>query len=518
MNVLKSLFIISVITMLSRMLGFIRDILIARIFGIGMVTDAFFIAFKLPNFLRKIFAEGAFSQAFIPILVEYKERKENLVTRTFIACISGLLILLLVIVVLFGCFAAPWLVSIFAPGFIDIQEKFVLATNLVRVIFPYIFFISLSSLISSILNTWNNFFLPALTPMLLNISMITFAVCANFWFQPPIMALAWSVILGGILQLICQLPSLNKIGMLTIPHLDFFDVGVLRVLKSMGIAVLAVSSNQISLIINTVFSSFLVSGSISWMYYAERLMELPTGIFGISLSTILLPLLSRSFSDKNFYEYSCLIDWGLRVCFILSLPSAVLLCVLAKPLVTVLFRHGGFSTYDVLMTQYALIAYSIGLVSLILVKVLSSAFYSSYNIKSTVHVAFIVLVVTQCMNIIFIGPLKHVGLSLAIGLGACCHAGLLYWQLRKRRLFYPRPGWLKFFFQIFLALGMMLLVLVILCLIFIDWMYGSTLYKFVRLIGVILISIITYFVTLWLVGVRLKDFIRPILLSWIKNK
>ncbi|QOI11004.1 murein biosynthesis integral membrane protein MurJ [Blochmannia endosymbiont of Colobopsis nipponica] len=507
MNILKSLYAVSIITMFSRILGFIRDILIARIFGVGLMTDAFFIAFKLPNFLRRIFAEGAFSQAFIPILVEYRKTQEKSVVRAFIAHVSGLLIFILVFVILLGVLTTPFLISIFAPGFINIREKFTLTIDLARITFPYIFFISLSSLIGAILNTWNIFLLPSIAPILLNISIIIFAMLATSFFYPPIMALAWSVIVGGILQLVYQLPYLSKIGMLVIPHLNFFNFGIWRILKSVGTIILGVSVNQISLLINTIFASFLVSGSVSWIYYADRLMEFPVGILGVSLSTVLLPLLSRSFSDKNLYHYSCLMDWSLRICFILSLPSALLLGVLAKPLVIVLFQYGNFSSYDVLMTKQALVAYSIGLVGLILVRILSSAFYSSHNIQIPVRISFIVLILTQLMNIAFIIPLKHVGLSLAISLSACCNAGLLYWQLRANKIFKPQPGWLIFFLRILLALGMMLIVTVTLRTLIIDWTTGGMLYRFLRLMSVISVSFLVYFISLWFVGIRLKDFL-----------
>ena len=294
MNLLKSLAAVSSITMISRVLGFVRDTILARVFGAGIATDAFFIAFKLPNLLRRIFAEGAFSQAFVPILAEYKTQQGEEATRTFIAYVSGLLTLVLALVTAIGILAAPWVVWVNAPGFVDNAEKYELTTDLLRVTFPYILLISLSSLVGAILNTWNRFSVPAFTPTLLNVAMIAFAVLLTPYLIPPILALAWGVLAGGLAQLLYQLPALKKIGMLVLPRLNLRDTGVWRVLKQMLPAILGVSVSQISLIINTIFASFLVAGSVSWMYYADRLMELPSGVLGVALGTILLPTLALS--------------------------------------------------------------------------------------------------------------------------------------------------------------------------------------------------------------------------------
>ena len=283
MNLLKSLAAVSSMTLVSRVLGFIRDTIVARIFGAGIATDAFFVAFKLPNLLRRIFAEGAFSQAFVPILAEYKSQRGEEATRTFIAYVSGLLTLVLAIVTLVGMVAAPWVIWITAPGFSDTPEKFALTTSLLRVTFPYILLISLSSLAGAVLNTWNRFSVPAFVPTLLNVSMIFFAVFLTPYFDPPVMVLGWAVLAGGFLQLVYQLPHLKKIGMLVLPRLNLRDSGVWRVLRQMIPAIIGVSVSQISLIINTIFASFLAAGSVSWMYYADRLMELPSGVLGLSL-------------------------------------------------------------------------------------------------------------------------------------------------------------------------------------------------------------------------------------------
>ncbi|VEA07693.1 virulence factor MviN [Salmonella enterica subsp. enterica serovar Sanjuan] len=382
MNLLKSLAAVSSMTMFSRVLGFARDAIVARIFGAGMATDAFFVAFKLPNLLRRIFAEGAFSQAFVPILAEYKSKQGEEATRIFVAYVSGLLTLALAVVTVAGMLAAPWVIMVTAPGFADTADKFALTTQLLRITFPYILLISLASLVGAILNTWNRFSIPAFAPTFLNISMIGFALFAAPYFNPPVLALAWAVTVGGVLQLVYQLPYLKKIGMLVLPRINFRDTGAMRVVKQMGPAILGVSVSQISLIINTIFASFLASGSVSWMYYADRLMEFPSGVLGVALGTILLPSLSKSFASGNHDEYCRLMDWGLRLCFLLALPSAVALGILAKPLTVSLFQYGKFTAFDAAMTQRALIAYSVGLIGLIVVKVLAPGFYSRQDIKN----------------------------------------------------------------------------------------------------------------------------------------
>ncbi|MTD39902.1 murein biosynthesis integral membrane protein MurJ [Erwinia sp. CPCC 100877] len=508
MNLLKSLAAVSSMTMFSRVLGFARDAIVARAFGAGMATDAFFVAFKLPNLLRRIFAEGAFSQAFVPILAEYKNKEGTEATRLFIAYVSGLLTLALAVVTIAGMLAAPWVIMVTAPGFADTADKFNLTTQLLRITFPYILLISLASLVGAILNTWNRFSVPAFAPTLLNISMIGFALFAAPYFHPPVLALGWAVTAGGVLQLFYQLPHLKKIGMLVLPRLSFKNAGALRVVKQMGPAILGVSVSQISLIINTIFASFLVSGSVSWMYYADRLMEFPSGVLGVALGTILLPSLSKSFASGNHDEYCRLMDWGLRLCFLLALPSAVALGVLAKPLTVSLFQYGRFNAFDAAMTQRALVAYAVGLMGLIVVKVLAPGFYSRQDIKTPVKIAIVTLTMTQLMNLAFIGPLKHAGLALSIGLAACLNASLLYWQLRKQAIFTPQPGWMRFLVRLVIAVAVMAAALVGMLCVMPEWSLGSMPYRLLRLMAVVLVGVVVYFATLALLGFRPRDFAR----------
>ncbi len=508
MNLLKSLAAVSSITMVSRVLGFVRDTILARIFGAGTATDAFFIAFKLPNLLRRIFAEGAFSQAFVPILAEYKSQQGEEATRTFIAYVAGLLTLSLAVVTVLGVLAAPWVIWATAPGFADTPEKFQLTTDLLRVTFPYILLISLSSFVGAILNTYNRFSVPAFTPTLLNLAMIGFALFLTPYFNPPVMALGWAVLVGGLLQLLYQLPHLKKVGLLVLPRLSLRDTGALRVMKQMLPAILGVSVSQISLIINTIFASFLVAGSVSWMYYADRLMELPSGVLGVALGTILLPTLSRTYASKDREEYSRILDWGLRLCFVLVLPCALALAILAEPLTVALFQYGKFSAFDAAMTQRALIAYSFGLLGIILVKVLAPGFYAQQNIRTPVKIAIFTLVATQLFNLALISHLQHAGLALAISLGACLNAGLLYWKLRQQQLFQPQAGWGGFLGRLVLAVAAMSAVLLGLMQVMPAWADGQMLERFLRLGLLVGAGVLVYFGVLFALGFRLKHFAR----------
>src|SRR5688572_9842357 len=444
MNLLKVLATVSSLTFVSRVLGFARDAIIARVFGAGAMTDAFFVAFKLPNLLRRLFAEGAFSQAFVPILGEYKERRGQEETRLLVDHVSAVLALALFVVSVIGVIAAPALIYLTAPGFAADPAKHDLAVDLLRVTFPYILFISLTAFAGGILNTYSRFSVPAFTPALLNVSFIGFALWGAPYFDPPVTALAWAVFVGGVLQLAFQVPFLVRLSLLPRFRLDLRDTGVWRVIRQMGPAVFGVSIGQISLVINNIFASFLVTGSVSWLYYADRLMEFPLGLLGVALGTILLPSLSKHYASRSGDEYSRLLDWGLRITLLLAVPAAAALALLAVPLVTTLFQYGAFSADDTFATRDAVVAYSVGLVGLILVKVLAPGFYARQNIKTPVKVAIVSLAATQLMNVALVWHLRHAGLALAISLGACLNAGLLFWLLRRRAVYLPQPGWAGF--------------------------------------------------------------------------
>ncbi|GAB5604595.1 murein biosynthesis integral membrane protein MurJ [Sideroxyarcus sp. TK5] len=508
MNLLKALAAVSSLTLVSRILAFVRDVLIARVFGAGAATDAFFVAFKLPNLLRRLFAEGAFSQAFVPIFGEYKSRRGQEETKLLVDHVTTMLALILFVVTLVGIIAAPILVYISAPGFASDPQKFDLTVQLLRITSPYIFFISLVAVAAGILNTYNKFWVPAFAPILLNVCFIGGALWAAPYFDPPILALAWAVFVAGIVQLAFQLPFLKKIGMLPNIRFSLKDAGMWRVIKQMGPAVFGVSIAQISLILNTIFASFLVAGSVSWLYYADRLMEFPTGLLGVALGTILLPSLSRCHADGNLAEYSKLLDWGLRLTLLLALPAALALGMIATPLLATFFQHGEFSAHDVLMSRDALVGYSIGLLGLILVKILAPGFYAKQDIKTPVKIGIVTLLATQAMNVWFVFglDLAHTGLALSIGLAACLNSAILFYFLRKRGIYQPEPGWLKFMLKLLLAVTALGASLWFGMGSEAHWLQAQGWARILHLGALVVGGAAVYFVVLFVLGFRPRDF------------
>ncbi len=508
MNLLRALATVSSMTLLSRVLGFVRDFFIARAFGAGAATDAFFVAFRLPNLLRRMFAEGAFSQAFVPILGEYRNRRGSDDTHALIDRVATLLFLVVSAVTAVGILAAPVIIYVSAPGFAADAGKFDLTVTLTRITFPYILFMSLVAMAGGVLNTFSRFAIPAFTPVLLNLSFIGMSLFAAPWFDPPVLALAWAVFIGGILQLALQIPALMRIGMLPRVRLDLQDPGVRRIFRLMLPAILGVSVSQISLLINTIFASYLESGSVSWLYYADRLMEFPAGLLGVALGTILLPSLSRSHADGDVQEFSGLLDWGLRLTLMLTLPAALALGLLATPLVATLFHHGEFTAHDVLQTCSALIAYSVGLTGLILVKVLAPGFYSRQDIRTPVKIALGVLVLTQLMNLAFIKPLAHAGLALSIGLASLVNAAMLYRGLRRIGAYTPAPGWTTFWAKMLAALAVMGTVLHFGARVPGEWLQMGTMMRILHLCWLVPAGAGAYFAVLFALGFRLRDFSR----------
>ena len=508
MSLLRALATVSSMTLLSRILGFVRDLAIARVFGAGLFTDAFFVAFKIPNLLRRLFAEGAFSQAFVPILSEFKERRGEHETRLLVDHVAGTLAAALFVVTAAGILVAPVIIYLTAPGFAATPEKFELTVDLLRITFPYIFFISLTAAAGGVLNTYSRFWVPAFTPVLLNLSFIAFALCLAPYFHPPVMALAWAVLAGGIAQLAFQLPFLARLGLLPRPRLGLKDEGVLRVMRQMGPAVFGVSVGQVSLILSMIFASFLTTGSVSWLYYADRLMEFPLGLLGAALGTILLPSLSKHFAARSLDEYSRLLDWGLRLTLLLAAPAAAALALLAVPLVTTLFHYGAFTASDVMATRSAVVAYSAGIVGLVMVKVLAPGFYARQDIATPVRIGIVALVATQLMNLVLIFPLQHAGLALAITLGACFNAALLLRGLLTRGIYKPQPGWPVFLFKLGIAVYVMSAVLWLASGPAADWLVAGAAARALRIGGIVVLGVVTYFGTLWLLGFRLSDFSR----------
>src|SRR3982751_1447449 len=508
MNLLRALVTVSGLTLVSRILGFARDFIIARSFGAGVATDAFFVAFRLPNLLRRLFAEGAFSQAFVPVLAAHKNTSSREEVRGIVDRTATLLFLALVVTALIGMAVAPVVVYISAPGFASDPAKFDLTVTMLRITFPYIAFISLVALAAGILNTWNRFSVPAFTPSLLNVAFIIGALFFADHFNPPVLVLAWAVFAGGVLQLAFQVPYLHKMGLLPRWRLDFKHPAVRRILKLMAPAAFGVSISQISLLINTIFASFLVTGSVSWLYYADRLMEFPSGMLGVALGTIILPSLSKYHAAADHAEYARLLDWGLRLTVLLAVPAAVALAVLAIPLIAALFHYGRFTPEDAWMTQRAVVAYSIGLIGMILVKILAPGFYARQNIKTPVKIGILTLVLTQLMNLAFIGPLKHAGLALAIGLGACLNAALLYRGLRAAGAYTPEPGWGAFLLKVGTAVALMALALFFVMGPASWWLAAGWQQKLPPLIGLVVLGMLTYGAALALLGFRPRDFSR----------
>ena len=508
MNLLRALLAVSSLTLVSRILGYVRDFFIARAFGAGLATDAFFVAFRIPNLLRRLFAEGAFSQAFVPVLAEHKNRQPADETRRLIDGVATALFLALVVTAALGVAISPLIVYLSAPGFASDPAKFDLTVLMLRICFPYIAFISLVALAAGILNTWNRFAVPALTPALLNVSFIVAAVFFARYFDPPIVALAWAVFAGGVLQLAFQVPFLVRLGLLPRWRLDLTHPGVRRVLKIMAPATFGVSVAQISLLINTIFASYLPTGSVSWLYYADRLMELPAGMLGVALGTILLPSLSKYHADANREEYARLLDWGLRMTVLLAVPSAAALAVIALPMVAALFHYGRFGADDAWMTCRALIAYSIGLIGMILVKILAPGFYARQNVSTPVKIGIVTLIATQLMNLAFIGPLRHAGLALAIGLGACLNAALLYRVLRRTGIYVPQPGWAVFLLKVAAAVGFMAIVLFTTMGESSWWLSAPWQRKVPAVLGLVLLGMLAYGACLALFGFRPGHFSR----------
>ncbi len=508
MNLLKSAASVSAMTLLSRITGFARDTLLAILFGAGFAMDAFVVAFRIPNLLRRLFAEGAFSQAFVPVLGEYRTRRGEEATRALADRVTGALGVALLIATAVGVVAAPLVVYASAWGFARDADKFDLTVQLLRICFPYIFFISLTSLAGGILNTWGSFKAPAFTPVLLNLSFIGFALFAAPHFERPIVALAWAVFAGGVLQLAFQVPFLVRIRMLPSPRWDPGDEGVRRVLKLMAPAALGVSVAQVSLVINTQVASLLGDGPVSWLYYADRLMEFPSALLGVALGTVLLPSLVRHHQGGDGESYSTLLDWGLRLTVLLAAPAAVGLAMTAVPLVATLFWHGEFTRHDVLMTRSALVAYAAGLVGIILVKILAPGFYARQDIRTPVKVAIATLVVTQLANVALVPWMRHAGLAAAISVGACFNAAWLYVLMRRSGAYRPQPGWGAFLLKVIVALYMMGGVIWFGMGSEMSWFGMTAGPRAARLAAIVAGAALAYFATLWLVGFRLRDFSR----------
>ncbi len=465
MNLLRAAATVSSFTLLSRLTGLVRDILIARAFGAGSLTDAFWVAFRIPNLLRRLFAEGAFAQAFVPILGETRNRGSDEAARHLLDRVASLLTFTLMGVTLLGILGAPWIVSAMGSGLRSAERAgdFHAAVWMTRAMFPYILCMSLVAFASGVLNTWRRFAVPAFTPVLLNLSMIVACIWLAPRFATPIYALAIGVMAGGVAQLAVQFLALARLGLRPRIGLDlrlaWADPTVKRIMRQMLPAIVGVSVAQISMLINTNIATWLAPGSVTWLSFADRLMEFPTALLGMALSTVLLPSLSQAHAGGRTEEYSSLLDWGLRLTLLLGLPACLGLALMSRALVSTLFHYGAFTAADVVQTQMAVLAYAVGLIGLLSVKILAPGFYARQDIRTPVKIAIWVLVGTQCLNLIFVPVLQHAGLALSIGLGACLNALALLVGLRRRGVYKPSAGWAGFLLRLLLALLAMGLLL-----------------------------------------------------------
>lgn len=463
-GLLRSSFMVGLVTLLSRVLGLARDISFAVFIGAGGGADPFFIAFKIPNFLRRLFAEGAFSQAFVPVLAEYRHQRGFDAVRALVDRVSGVLGSSLIAITVLTVVAAPLVTAVFAPGYIGQPEKFALTTDLLRITFPYLFLISMTGFAGAILNSYGRFAVPAFAPVLLNLCLIAAAVVASRWFEEPTYALAWGVLIAGIAQYVFQLPFLARLQLLPRPRWDPKDEGVRRILKLMVPALFGVSVSQINLLLDTILASFLPTGSVSWLYYSDRLSELPLGVFAIAIATVILPSLSRDRAAIDETRFSATLDWALRLILLIGLPASVALLVLGLPILTALFQYRETTAFDVQMSSYALAAIATGLCAFMLIKVLAPGYYARQDLKTPVRIGIIAMVANMGLNLVLVLPLYlahesgrlalplgHVGLALATSLAAWLNAGLLARGLLASGAYRPRPGWRRFGLQLLLA-------------------------------------------------------------------
>lgn len=489
-------------TMISRVFGFVRDIVMASVFGAGVAFDAFSVAFKIPNFMRRLFAEGSFSQAFVPVLAEYQKKKTQDEMREFLNAMCGTLGLALLGVTILGMLGAPWIIRLFAPGFETAGPRYDLAVTMLRITFPYLFLISLTAFSGAILNTHSRFWVAAFTPVFFNLCMIGAALWISPKFTTPIVGLAWGVMAAGVVQLIFQWPFLKQLRLLPKPKIDFRDPGVKRVLKLMVPALFGVSVGQINLLVDTLFASLLVVGSVSWLYYSDRLMEFPLGVFGVAISTVILPHLSRHHASQSKESYSMTIDWGLRAVLLVGVPAGVALALMSGPMLSALFQHGHFSGYDVLMAQQSLTAFAIGITPFMLVKVLAAGFYAKQDLRTPVKVGVVAMIANTVLNIILIWPLAHAGIALATSLAAVVNSGCLFWMLKKRGHYVPRQGWRSFSLRILFANTVLAVWLWVGVGSVDNWINETLSWRTSHIVFLFLTAIPLYFAALWLAGLR----------------
>lgn len=514
-GLLRSSALVGSMTMVSRVLGLLRDVVIATFIGATANADAFFVAFKIPNFLRRLFAEGAFSQAFVPVLADYKAEGSVVAVKALVDRVAGVLGGSLLFITTISILAAPLITMVFAPGFVSQPEKFYLTSEMTRITFPYLLLISMTGFCGAILNSYGRFAVPAFTPVFLNLSLIFAALVAAPWFEQPVFALAWGVVLAGVVQLLFQLPFLYRLDLVPRPIWDTSDEGVRRILKLMVPALFGVSVSQINLLLDTVLASFLPTGSVSWLYYSDRLTELPLGIFGIAIATVILPNLSAHRAAAREARFSGTLDWAMRWVLLVGVPSTLALILLAKPILITLFQYGELTSVDVDMAALSLQAYSLGLIAFMLVKVLAPGFYARKDTATPVKFGIAAMVANMIMNLIFCLPLMylwnigHMGLALATSFAAMLNAGLLLRGLLRAGFYQFQPGWVTYIRRLMLASACMLAALLWLApegAIWFEWQWQRRALELALLCGA---GVAVYFASHWLLGTRIGQLRAP---------
>ena len=546
-DLLGSSFVVSLMTFISRVLGLARDVVIAITVGASGFADAFFVAFKIPQFLRRLFAEGAFAQAFVPVLSEYRQQYESngnvAAVKSLINAVCGVLGGSLFMLVGLVVLASPLVTMLFAPGFISQPEKFAMTEQMLRITFPYLLLISMTGFAGAILNSYDRFVVPAFTPVLLNLSLIGFALFATPFFSVPVYALAWAVLFAGCIQLLFQLPFLRQLDRLPSPRWDTQHAGVKKIALLMVPAIFGVSVSQINLLLDTVLASFLPTGSVSWLYYSDRLVELPLGVFGIAIATVILPSLSRlqlqnilmpsdadGSEQRHFLasaaQFRDTLEWALRAITIVAIPATAALWLLATPILYTLFQYQAMTPVDVGMAAVSLQAYSLGLMAFMAIKVLATGFFSRQDMKTPVKVGIIAMVANMVFNLIFVYllhyhyQLGHVGLALATSLSAWLNAALLYRGLMKDNILlmagdrdkpagFLSANYWRLLLKITLAVAFMLFVLLQLLPTEQLWLTANWLTRTGYLVSIIISGFMSYCIVLWLTGVRIADFKPP---------
>lgn len=508
-KLVRSGLIVSAMTLISRVLGLVRDVVVANLMGAGVSADVFFFANKIPNFLRRLFAEGAFAQAFVPVLTEYQETKNKDEVRELLAKVAGTLGFLVTIVTVIGVVASPALTALFGAGWFVAWlhgeadgAKFELASLMLKITFPYLWFITFTALAGSILNTRGRFAVSAFTPVFLNVAIIAAAIYLSPQLDHPEIGLAWGVFAGGVIQFLFQIPFLWRERALVRPQWGWHHEGVVKIRKLMLPALFGVSVSQINLLLDTFIASFLVTGSISWLYYSDRLLEFPLGLFGIAIATVILPALSKRFVTADKQDFNDTMDWGIRAVILLGLPAMAGLIVLAQPMLMVLFMRGEFGVSDVAHAGASLVAYGSGLLSFMLIKVLAPGYYARQDTKTPVKYGIIAMVSNMVFNIILAIPFGYVGLAIATSMSAALNAGLLYHGLHQREVYRLSGKTLVFIAKVLLAAFAMVSLLIYLTPDVHQWAQWHFAERAIHLLSLIGAGAAMYAVVLVITGIR----------------